>query len=89
MLLVKRSGWPNGSTLLSDLFDDMRLFNSTLLGGRKVLPVKVRENKKNYNNNTDFNVSIDSGLLTVSADRRKENGDNYTGREFGFSAAFI
>jgi HSP20 family protein len=97
MSLVKRSEWPSGGTLLSDLFDDMRFFNSPLLSGRNVPAVNVRENEKNYEvelaapgyDKKDFNVSIDSGLLTVSAEKREEKEDkedNYTRKEFGFSS---
>ncbi|HMG93473.1 MAG TPA: Hsp20/alpha crystallin family protein [Chryseolinea sp.] len=97
MSLVKRSDWPHGSSILADLFDNDRFFNSPWLSGRNTPAVNIKENKKNYEvelaapgyDKKDFNISIDHGLLTVSAERREEKEnkeDNYTRREFGFSS---
>ena len=59
--------------------------------------VNIKENDKNYEvelaapgyDKKDFNISLDHGLLTVSAEKREEKErkeDNYTRREFGFSS---
>lgn len=96
-LLVKRSDWPTlGGSLLSDFFDDDRL-SSPWLSGRSIPAVNVKEGDKKFElelaapgyEKKDFNISIDNGLLTVSAERKEENekkDDNYTRREFGFSS---
>ena len=97
MSLVKRSDRPFGSSLLADLFDNDRFFTSPWLSGRSTPAVNIRENDKNYEvelavpgyDKEDFNIAIDNGLLTVSAEKRDETEkkeDNYTRREFGFSS---
>lgn len=99
MSLMKRSDWPStlGGSLLSDFFDDDRFFNTPWLGGRSMPAVNVKETEKAYEvelaapgyDKKDFNISIDNGLLTVSAERREEKEkkeDNYTRREFGFTS---
>jgi HSP20 family protein len=97
MSLVKRSDRPFGSSLLADLFDNDRFFASPWLSGRSTPAVNIRENEKNYEvelavpgyDKQDFTISVDHGLLTVSAEKREETEkkeDNYTRREFGFSS---
>lgn len=90
MALVRNSNWPAlGGSLFSDFFDDDRfdIHNSPWL----------KENEKVYEvelaapgfNKKDFNISIDNGLLTVSAESRRENEkkeDGYTRREFGYTS---
>ena len=95
MSLVKRSDF--GSSLLADLFDNDRFFASPWLSGRNSPAVNIKENEENYEvelaapgyDKEDFDISIDNGLLTVSAQKREEKEkkeDNYTRREFGFSS---
>jgi HSP20 family protein len=97
MSLVKRTDWPRGSSMLADLFDNDRFFSSPWLSGRNMPAVNIKENEKNYEvelaapgyDKKDFTISVDHGLLTVSAERREEKEekeDNYTRREFGFSS---
>jgi HSP20 family protein len=98
MSLIRRSDWPTlGGSLLSDFFDDERFFGSPWLTGRSLPAVNIKENDKSYEievaapgyDKKDFNISIDNGLLTVSAEKREEKEkkeDNYTRREFGFSS---
>lgn len=101
MALIRSSNWPTfRGSLLSDFFDDDR-FSSPWSQGH--LPaVNVKETDKAFEvevaapgfNKKDFNISVDNGLLTVSAERREETekrDENYTRREFGyesFSRAF-
>jgi HSP20 family protein len=96
MSLVKRSDWPLGNSL-ADLFDNDRFFGSPWLSGRNTPAVNIKENDKSYEvelaapgyDKKDFNISIDHGLLTVSAERSEEKEkkeNNYTRREFGFSS---
>ncbi len=99
MTLIRRSEWPStlGGSLLSDFFDDDRFFNSPWLTARSMPAVNIRESDRSYElelaapgyNKTDFNIEIDNGLLTVSAERKEEKEqkeDNYTRREFGYSS---
>lgn len=100
MSLIKRSDWPStlGGSLLSDFFDDdERFFSTRWLGGRNMPAVNIKETEKNYEvelaapgyDKKDFNIAVDSGLLTVSAEKREEKEqkeDHYTRREFGFTS---
>ena len=97
MSLVKRTDWLHGNSLLADLFDNDRFFASPWLSGRNMPAVNIKENEKNYEvelavpgyDRKDFEISIDNGVLTVSAEKSEETEkkeDNYTRREFGFSS---
>jgi HSP20 family protein len=95
MSLIKRSEWP-WEGALSDFFGNDRFFDSS----RTFIPaVNVKENDKNYEvevaspgyAKNDFRISIDHGLLTISADKEMEKedkgkDDNYTRREFGYTS---
>ena len=96
MALIRHSNWPTlGGSLLSDFFDDDR-FTSPLLRG-STPAVNVKETDKSFEvevaapgfNKKDFTISVDSGLLTVSAAISQENEkkeDTYTRREFGYTS---
>jgi HSP20 family protein len=97
MSQLKRSDWPLGNSLVADLFDNDRFFGSLWLSGQNMPAVNIKESEKSYEvevaapgyEKNDFNISVDQGLLTVSAERREEKEkkeDNYTRREFGFSS---
>jgi HSP20 family protein len=98
MALIKRSEWPSfGGSLLSNYFDDDRFFNSPWLRGQEIPAINVKENDNSYEvevavpgyRKEDFNISVDNGLLTISAEHKQENekkDDNYTRREFGYSS---
>ncbi|MBT1705931.1 Hsp20/alpha crystallin family protein [Chryseosolibacter indicus] len=98
MSLIKRTDWPGlGGSLLSDFFDDDRFFSSPWLKGQSVPAVNIKENEKNYEveiaapgyNKNDFNISLEQGLLTISAERKEEKenkNDRYTRREFGYTS---
>jgi HSP20 family protein len=103
MSLIKHSDSPMiGGRLLSDFFDDDRFFYSPWLNGRGVPAANVKENDKNYEvelsvpgyEKKDFNIAVDNGILTVSAETKAEKEEkegNYTRREFGcrsFSRSF-
>jgi HSP20 family protein len=98
MALIRHSNWPTlrGSGL-SDFFDDERFFSAPWFRGQSLPAVNVRENEKAFEvevaapgfDKKDFNISIDDGLLTVSAESKHENerkDDTYTRREFGYSS---
>ena len=98
MALVRHSNWPTlrGSSL-SDFFDDDRFFNSPWFRGQSLPAVNVKENDKAFEvelaapgfDKKDFNISVNDGLLTISAESKREDEkkeDNYTRREFGYSS---
>ncbi|MBA4055721.1 MAG: hypothetical protein C0490_13480 [Marivirga sp.] len=97
-LIIKRSDRPTfDGSLISDFFDDERFLGSPWFNGRNMPAVNIRENEKNYEielavpgyDKKYFNISIDDGLLTISAEKREEKEkkeENYTRREFGFSS---
>ncbi|MFZ6009387.1 MAG: Hsp20/alpha crystallin family protein [Bacteroidota bacterium] len=98
MSLLKRSDLPTlGGSWLTDFFDDEGTLGSRFFSGRNIPAVNIRETDKTYEvelavpgyDKKDFNISIDDGLLMVSATRREEKekkDDNYTRREFGYSS---
>jgi HSP20 family protein len=96
MALIRNSNWPTLSgSLLSDFFNEDRFASPW---SKSSLPaVNVKETDKAFEvevaapgfNKKDFNISVDDGLLTVSAERKEQSekkGDNYTRREFGYSS---
>jgi len=98
MTLVRNSNWPTvGGSLLPEFFDDDRFYNSPWLRGQSLPAVNVKESEKMYEielaapgfKKKDFTVSIDNGLLTVSAENRhekEEKENSYTRREFGYNS---
>jgi HSP20 family protein len=97
MALIKNSNRPLlGGSLLSDFFDDDRFYSPWL--NRQSMPaVNVKENDKNYEvelavpgyDKKDFNISVENGVLTVSAEKKEETEkkeDNYTRKEFGYTS---
>jgi HSP20 family protein len=98
MALIKRSDRPLlGGSLLSDFFDDDKFFNSPWLSGQNIPAVNVKESDKNFEielaapgyNKNDFRVSMEEGVLTISAEREQQdekNMDKYTRREFGYTS---
>ena len=97
MSLIRRSDWPTRSSLIDDVFDNDRFFGSPWLSGRNSPAVNIKESETEYEvelaapgyDKEDFYISVDHGLLTVSAEKREEKEkkeDNYTRREFGFSS---
>jgi HSP20 family protein len=99
MALIRGSNLPSAwsGSWLSDFFDDESFLDSKLMK-RSMPAVNVRESDKNYEievaapgySKEDFKITLDNGLLTVSAERREEkkeaNEKNYTRREFGYSS---
>jgi HSP20 family protein len=96
MSLIRNSNWPTlGGSLLSDFFDDDRYTSPWLRGNMPA--VNVKETDKSFEvevaapgfNKKDFNISVDDGLLTVSATTKQEKEmkeDTYTRREFGYTS---
>lgn len=98
MSLIRRFDSPVfGGSFISDFFDDDRFFNPRGMTNSNAPAVNIRENEKDYEielaapgyDKKDFNISVDNGLLTISANRQEEKQvkeDNYTRREFGYSS---
>jgi HSP20 family protein len=82
MTLVKRSEWPSllSGSLLSDFFDGDRYFDADWLRKQSVPAVNVKELDNRYEidiaapglSKNDFNVTVDNGILTISAEKREE-----------------
>jgi len=98
MALVRPSHWPTlRAPSLSDFFDDDRLSNSPWFRGQSMPAVNVKETDKAFEvelatpgfSKKDFQISVDEGMLTVSAESKHETekkDDNYTRREFGYNS---
>ncbi|HEX5169304.1 MAG TPA: Hsp20/alpha crystallin family protein [Cyclobacteriaceae bacterium] len=98
MTLVKRSDWPSlvRDSWLSDFFDGNRFLDSDIMQ-RSVPAVNVVEKDNLFEielaapglNKKDFNVTVDKGVLTISAqkeDSKEDKGKNFTRREFSFTS---
>jgi HSP20 family protein len=99
MSLVKRNDWPllgNGS-LLSDLFESEKFFDSDWLKKQSLPAVNVTETEKNYKievaapgrSKKDFNISAENGVLTISSEQKEEKEQKekgYARKEFNYSS---
>ena len=108
MAHVKHSVWPSvrgpvlptlKGALLPDFFSYDRFFHSPW--GHAFPPVNVKENGKSFEielmvpgfDKKDFNISVDTEVLTVSSEGKheEETREDYTHRQFGpssFSLSF-
>ena len=81
MALLRRSDLPSnmGGSMLSDFFDD-RFMTPHWMRGDTMPAVNIRESDKKYEvelaapgyQKSDFNVTLDNGILTVSAETKSE-----------------
>jgi HSP20 family protein len=94
--LVKSNGFPLLRTMMDDFWNTDRLFNQPLFS-HEMPAVNVIENKDHYEvevaapgfNKDDFKVSLENGMLTISAENsteEKEEKRDYTRREFSHSS---
>jgi HSP20 family protein len=102
MTLVKfnRSGLPWFDSMFPDLLgSDSPLTNDFLLDRKWVPSMNVKETDNNFEidiaapgfNKKDFEVSIESGLLKISAENKEEvekKDENYTRREYNYNSFF-
>jgi len=102
MTLVKKSNFPSllSERWLTDFFDTDRFFDSDLLkmASAPSLPlVNIVEEEKEFivemaapgMNKKDFNIAIENGLLTISAENKVETEEvkkNFTRKEFSFNS---
>ncbi|MGZ3752641.1 MAG: Hsp20/alpha crystallin family protein [Mucilaginibacter sp.] len=91
--LVKSNTFPTFRTMMEDFWNTDRFFDKTVFNGEALPAVNIRETKNNYKlevaapgfKKDDFKVTIDNGLLTISAEtsnEQNEEKENYTRREF-------
>ena len=98
MSLIKRSDWPSllRDSWLSDFFDNDRFFDSDLTK-RSVPSVNILDKDKAFEielaapglEKEDFKVTVDNGVLTISADKeekKEEKENNYTRKEFSYTS---
>jgi HSP20 family protein len=101
MTLVKKSTFPSllSDRWFNDFFDTERFFDSDLLKYASVpqMPlVNILEEEKEYvvemavpgMVKKDFNISIENGMLTISAEKKVEKEEvkkNYTRKEFNYN----
>ncbi len=101
MSLIKRSNG-NGNessvrTILSDFFDADRFFSNSLFNEERIPAVNIVDSQKDFQielaapgmKKDDFKVSIENGVLTISAETKKETEEknkNYTRQEFSYES---
>ena len=94
--LVKFNTFPALRSMLDNLWGN-DLSDEDFLKRNKMPAVNVKENEKNYEievaapgmKKEDFNIAVDNGILTISAESKEEKEqkeDNYTRREFSYSS---
>src|SRR5690606_30993702 len=97
MALIKRSDWPSllRDSWLSDSFDGDRFFDSDMMQ-RTIPAVNIQAKDDSFEielaapglEKKDFKVTIDRGVLTISAareGRKEEKEKNYTREEFNYT----
>ena len=98
LVKFKRPRLPWYDTMFTDLLGTDRLLTDDFfMESRKWIPsMNVKETKKNFEidiaapgfDKKDFNVSIDNGILEISAENKHEmekKTEDYTRREFNYS----
>jgi len=99
MSLITRSEWPllGSGSLLSDLFDNEKFFDSDWLKRQSLPPVNVKETEKQYEidlaapgrSKKDFSILAENGVLTISSEKKEEKEQkekDYTRKEFTYSS---
>lgn len=99
MALIKKRGieFPFGPTLMSDFFNGDRFFGRDVFLPEKMPAVNIEETDKLFNiemavpgmKRENFNIAIDNGLITISAEKKEEELEerkNYTRKEFSFES---
>lgn len=95
--LVKSNNIPSLRSMMEDFWNNDNFFNHPFFN-RELLPaVNIRDKKENYElevaapgfKKDDFNIGIENGLLTISAETSEEHNEekeNYTRKEFSSSS---
>ena len=100
LVKFKRPGLPWFDSVLPDLLGSDRLLTDDFLLDRKWVPsMNVKETDDHFEidfaapgfNKKDFEVSIENGLLKISAENKEEvekKDENFTRREFNYNSFF-
>jgi len=95
--LVKSNGFPSLRSMMEDFWSVEGFFSRPLFGNELLPAVNIKSKKEHYElevaapgfEKKDFNVTVENGLLIISAERSsesEENADDYTRREFSTSS---
>jgi HSP20 family protein len=94
--IAKFNAFPALRSMLDNFWGN-DLMEDDFFKRNKIPPVNVKETEKYYEievavpgmKKDDFNIDVDNGILTISAEKKDEKEkvqDNYTRREFSYSA---
>lgn len=98
LVKFKKQRLPWYDTMFTDLLGSDRLLTNDFFMENKWVPeMNIKENDKNFDieiaapgfSKKDFNISIENGVLHLSAEKKEEieeEEDNYTRREFRFNS---
>ncbi len=95
--LVKSNGFPTFGSMLEDFWNTDKFFNRPFFSRENLPAVNVKEKKHAYElemaapgfKKEDFKLTIEDGLLTISAEtsnEQKEEKENYTRQEFSYNS---
>lgn len=95
--LAKTNRFPSLRSMMEDFWNADRFFDRPFANGDTLPAVNIRETKDHYKldvaapgfKKEDFKVTLESGLLNISAEtskEEKEENENYTRREFSSSS---
>jgi len=98
MKLLKNPLFPSllSDRFLPEFFENERFFDSDWMKSLTVPSVNIRETEKEFFvelaapglNKKDFKISIENGMLTISAEKKMEKEEsekNFTRKEFSYS----
>ena len=101
MTLIKKTSMPSllSDRWLTDFFDTSRFFDSDFMklsAGTALPAVNIKETENEFTievaapgmTKKDFEISIENGILSISAEReeeKEEKEENFTRREFNYS----
>lgn len=100
LVKFKRTGLPWFEGMFPDLLGSDRLLSNDILLDRKWVPsMNVKETDDHFEidiaapgfSKKDFEVSIENGLLKISAENKEEvekKDENYTRREYNYNSFF-
>lgn len=100
LVKFKKPGLPWFDNMFPDLLGPDRLLTNDFLLDRKWVPsMNVKETDDHFEidiaapgfNKKDFEVSIENGMLKISAENKEEvekKDDNYTRREYNYNSFF-
>ncbi len=95
--LIKSSTVPSFRALSEDFWNNENLFDYAFLRKETLPAVNIKENEDHFEievaapgfQKKDFKIDVQNGILNISAEtseREVEEGNNYTRKEFSYSA---